>query len=115
MFYPHLFTQLVDKLIKAEVHLRLHFVKEKSFPGAKSCCETVSLSPEHCQSMERRVVVEIKWIEDALNVGGGSFFEDVVCEDPREGHLDGELDPFAHRHLQVELSVPQLAQIPTFL
>ena len=37
----HLFTQLEDKLIKAEVHLRLHFVKEKSFPGSKSGCEPV--------------------------------------------------------------------------
>ena len=37
----HLFTQLEDKLIKAEVHLCLHFVKEKSFPGSKSGCEPV--------------------------------------------------------------------------
>ena len=65
--------------------------------------------------MERRVVVEVEGIEDALNVGGGSFLEDVVGEDPREGHLDGELDPLAHRHLQVELSVPQLAQVATIL
>ena len=56
--------------------------------------------------MERRVVVEVEGIEDALNVGGGSFLEDVVGEDPREGHLDGELDPLAHRHLQVKLAVP---------
>ena len=42
--------------------------------------------------MERRVVVEVEGIEDALDVGGGSFFKDVVGEDPREGHLDGELE-----------------------
>lgn len=30
---PHLLAQLVDKLIKAEIHFRLHFVKEKLFPG----------------------------------------------------------------------------------
>ena len=58
--------------------------------------------------MEGRVVVQVEGIEDALDVGGGSFFEDVVSEDPREGHLDRELDPLAHCHLQVELSVPQL-------
>ena len=65
--------------------------------------------------MERRVVVEVEGIEDALNVGGGSFFEDVVGEDPREGHLDWELNPLAHRHLQVELPVPQLAQVAAVL
>ena len=65
--------------------------------------------------MERRVVVEVERIEDALDVGGGSFFEDVVREDPREGHLDGKLDPLAHRHLQVELAIPQLAQVATVL
>lgn len=65
--------------------------------------------------MERRVVVEVERIEDALDIGGGSFFEDVVGEDPREGHLDGKLDPLPHRHLQVELPVPQLAQVATVL
>ena len=46
-----------------------------------------------------------------------SYFggEDVIGEDPGHGHLDGELDPLAHRHLQVELSVPQLAQVATIL
>ena len=65
--------------------------------------------------MERRVVVEVERIEDALDVGGGSFLEDVVSEDPRKGHLDGELDPLAHRHLQVKLPVPQLAQVAAVL
>ena len=31
----HLFAQLEDKLVKAEVHLSLHFVKEKLFSGGK--------------------------------------------------------------------------------
>ena len=27
----------------------------------------------------------------------------MIRQDPGEGHLDGELDPLAHGHLQVEL------------
>ena len=41
--------------------------------------------------------------------------EDVVGEDPGHGHLDGELNPLAHRHLQVELPVPQLGQVTAVL
>ena len=65
--------------------------------------------------MKCRVVVEVKRIEDALDVGGSSFLQDVIRQDPGEGHLDGELDPLAHRHLQVELAIPQLAQVATVL
>ena len=37
----HLLAQLVDKLIKAEIHLRLHFVKEELFPGTRSASQPV--------------------------------------------------------------------------
>jgi len=39
----------------------------------------------------------------------------VIGEDPGHGHLDGELDPLAHCHLQVELPVPQLGQVTAVL
>ena len=65
--------------------------------------------------MEGRVVVQVEGIEDALDVGGGTLLQHVVGEDPGEGHLDWELDLLAHRHLKVELSVPQLAQVPAIL
>ena len=65
--------------------------------------------------MEGRVVVQVEGIEDALDVGGGTLLQHVVREDPGERHLDRELDLLAHRHLKVELSVPQLAQVPAIL
>ena len=65
--------------------------------------------------MEGGVVVEVEGVEDALDVGGGTLLQHVVGEDPGEGHLDRELDLLAHRHLKVELSVPQLAQVPAIL
>ena len=89
----HLFAQLEDKLVKAEVHLSLHFVKEKLFSGEKHHGSlNHRILPEHVQCCECRVVVEVEGIEDALNVGGGSLLQDVVSEDPGKGHLDGELD-----------------------
>ncbi len=39
----------------------------------------------------------------------------MIGEDPGHGHLDGELDPLAHCHLQVELPVPQLGQVTAVL
>ena len=65
--------------------------------------------------MEGGVVVEVEGVEDALDVGGGALLQHVVGEDPWEGHLDRELYLLAHRHLKVELSVPQLAQVPAIL
>ena len=65
--------------------------------------------------MEGGVVVEVEGVEDALDVGGGALLQHVVGEDPGEGHLDRELYLLAHRHLKVELSVPQLAQVPAIL
>ena len=41
--------------------------------------------------------------------------QDVIDENPRHGHLDGELDPLAHCHLKVELAVPKLREVTTFL
>ena len=57
------------------------------------------MTPENGQGMECGVVVEVERIEDAFNVGGSPFFQDVIRQDPGEGHLDGKLDPFAHCHL----------------
>lgn len=37
--------------------------------------------------------------------------EYVVGEYPGQAHLDGELAALAHRHLEVELAVPQLRQV----
>ena len=98
----HLLTQLVDKLVEAKVHLSLHLVIEE-------------LLAEHSERIEGRVVVEVEGVEDALHVRGVLGVEDVVGEDPGHGHLDGELDPLAHGHLQVELAIPQLAQVATVL
>ena len=39
----------------------------------------------------------------------------MVDEDPGHGHLDRELDPLAHRHLQVELAIPELGQVAAIL
>ena len=98
----HLLAQLVDKLVEAEVHLSLHLVIQE-------------LLAEHGERVEGRVVVEVERVEHALHVRGVLGVEDVVSEDPGHRHLDGELDPLAHGHLQVELAVPQLAQVATVL
>ena len=39
----------------------------------------------------------------------------MVSEDPGHGHLNWELNPLSHGHFQVELSVPELAQVTTVL
>lgn len=41
--------------------------------------------------------------------------QDVVGEDPGHGHLDGELDPAAHRELEEELPEPELGKVTTLL
>ena len=41
--------------------------------------------------------------------------QDVVCQDPGHGHLNGELDPPAHSQLQEELSEPQLRKVAALL
>ena len=37
--------------------------------------------------------------------------QDVVGEDPGQGHLNGELDTLTHRQLQEELPEPQLGEV----
>lgn len=39
----------------------------------------------------------------------------MVGEDPGHGHLDGELDPAAHRELQEELPEPELGEVTALL
>lgn len=39
----------------------------------------------------------------------------MVSEDPRHGHLNGELDSAAHGELQEEFSEPELGQITALL
>uniref|UniRef100_A0A3P9JEK0 Fibronectin type-III domain-containing protein n=1 Tax=Oryzias latipes TaxID=8090 RepID=A0A3P9JEK0_ORYLA len=41
--------------------------------------------------------------------------QDVVGEDPRHGHFDGELNPAAHREFQEELSEPKLGEVAALL
>lgn len=50
-----------------------------------------------------------------LHHGGLLGFQDVVGEDPGHRHLNGELDPAAHRQLQEELSEPQLGEVTALL
>ena len=52
---------------------------------------------------------------DSLHIGRVLGLEDVVGEDPGHGHLDRELDARAHRHLQVELAVPELGEVAAVL
>lgn len=47
----NLFTQLVDKLIKAQVDFSFHFVVQKLFT-------------ENCQRVVSTVVVQIQWIQN---------------------------------------------------
>lgn len=51
----------------------------------------------------------------SLHHGGLLGLQDVVREDPGHGHLDGELDPAAHREFQEELPEPELREIATLL
>ncbi len=37
----------------------------------------------------------------------------MVGEDPREGHLNGELNTHPHGKLQIELPEPQLGEVAT--
>lgn len=39
----------------------------------------------------------------------------MVSEDPRHGHLNGELDSAAHGELQEEFSEPELGQVTALL
>lgn len=50
-----------------------------------------------------------------LHHGGFFGFQNMVCEDPGHGHLDGELDATAHGQLQEELPEPELGQITALL
>ncbi len=98
----YLLAELVDELVKAEVDLRLHLVVEE-------------LLAEDCQGVVRAVVVQVQRVEHALHVGGVLGLQDVVGQYPGHGHLDRELDPRPHRHLQVELAVPQLGEVAAVL
>ena len=89
-------------LVKAQIDFCLDFVVEELFP-------------EDGQSVVRRVVVEVQWVQDALHVGRVLGGQNVVSQDPRHRHLDWELDPFAHGHLQIKLAVPQLGQVAAVL
>lgn len=42
-------------------------------------------------------------------------FQDMVCQDPGHGHLNGKLDPPAHGQLQEELSEPELGEVTALL
>lgn len=50
-----------------------------------------------------------------LHHGGLFGFQNMVCEDPGHGHLDGELDAAAHGQLQEELPEPELGQVTALL
>uniref|UniRef100_A0A3P9LBL3 Fibronectin type-III domain-containing protein n=1 Tax=Oryzias latipes TaxID=8090 RepID=A0A3P9LBL3_ORYLA len=55
----------------------------------------------------------VKW--HLLHHGGLFGVQDVVGEDPRHGHFDGELNPAAHREFQEELSEPKLGEVAALL
>ena len=94
----YLLTQLVDKLIKAKIDLCLNLVVEE-------------LPLEVVQGVACTVTVEVQRVEDVLHHVGLLVLQDVVGQDPRQGHLNGELDALAHGQLQVELTEPQLRQV----
>mmetsp|Transcript_16170 Transcript_16170/g.63052 ORF Transcript_16170/g.63052 Transcript_16170/m.63052 type:complete len:338 (+) Transcript_16170:1663-2676(+) len=91
-----LVRELEDELVEAEVHLCLNFVVEE-------------LLLERGERAVRRVVVDVQRVEDVLHHRARARLQDRVCQNPRQREVDGELQPLGE--LQVELTVPEVAQV----
>ncbi len=94
----YLLTEFINHLIKTEVDLCLNLIVEK-------------LPSKVVQGIVSAVAVEVQWVEDVLHHVSLLVLQDVVGEDPREGHLDGKLNPLSHRQLQIEFPEPELGEV----
>mmetsp|Transcript_17800 Transcript_17800/g.53439 ORF Transcript_17800/g.53439 Transcript_17800/m.53439 type:complete len:401 (+) Transcript_17800:1881-3083(+) len=92
--------QLVDQLIEAEVHLGLDLLVEEALVQIE-------------QGTIGRIVVDVQRIEDELGHAHVVGLDDVVGEDPRQRHLDRELQTLAQ--LQVELTIPEVGHVTHLL
>lgn len=95
-----LFTEFVHQLIKTEIDLCFYLIIQK-------------LSLEMVQSISSTVTVQVQWVQDILHHVGLLVLQDMVGEDPRQRHLNGELNTLTHGELQIELPKPQLGQVTT--
>ena len=95
-----LLAELVDELVEAQVNLSLYLVVQE-------------LPLEVVESVASAITVQVQGVQNVLHHVSLLVLQDVVGEDPRQGHLDWELDPLSHGQLQVELPEPQLRQVTT--
>jgi hypothetical protein len=91
-----LIGQFVDELFKRQVDLGLNFIVQEPRLELVQCTRGC-------------VVVNVERIEHVLHHGGVAALENVIGQDPRQRHVDRELNALVE--IQIELAVPQISDV----